>query len=111
MRRKAITDRMKLERLLLISEIMCFGCYQPIIAGEKVEWDHAVPLALGGRNTPFNIRPLHKACHALKTRGLKATTLNSDIHTIAKVKRMEKKRLGTAKEKPKRAWPKRKMAT
>lgn len=110
MKRKTITDRMKLESLFWSATIICAGCGKAIFACDAVEWDHFTPLALGGEHEPYNIRPLHKSCHSRKTFGNKSTTLSSDIHTIAKTKRLEKRRLGTAKAKPKRAWPKRKFA-
>ncbi len=70
------------------------------LPGEKIEWHHAPALGLRKRlpdgrydpdaNDPNYIVPLRKADHAKQTRGTKATTAGSDVHLIAKGKRLEK---------------------
>ena len=51
-------------------------------------------LALGGADDEENMRYVHAACAARKTNGAgpKATTYGSDIHAIAKLKRLEAER-------------------
>ena len=96
MKRQAITESMKIDSLLFIASltpfpIRCGVCREPIIPMERergLEWDHHVPIALDGDHAFYNLRPLHKACHRLKTSGSKSTSYGSDIHAIAKVKRI-----------------------
>lgn len=66
----------------------------------EIEWDHTWALGLrprtadGGYDPPANdpryIRPKMKGEHATKTRGNGATTAGSDVHLIAKGKRLAK---------------------
>lgn len=66
----------------------------------EIEWDHVFALGLRERtpdggyipdaNDPRYIRPRLKEDHAVKTRGNGATTAGSDVHVIAKVKRLSK---------------------
>lgn len=95
---------------------------------DEIEWDHTWALGLRERtedggyipdaNDPRYIRPRLKETHAVKTRGNGATTAGSDVHRIAKVKRLVKKRqqippevgvaIGKAIQKrAKRQWPSR----
>jgi 5-methylcytosine-specific restriction endonuclease McrA len=100
--RPPIPVRMKIDSLLfravlLGHPILCNVCHAKLSPGDVIEWDHYNPLALGGAHTWANLLPLHKACHRKKTSGTKATSAGSDIHTIAKVKRLAnggKKRRG-----------------
>lgn len=76
---------------------------------DQIEWDHYIPVALGGTDNFGNIRPVHAACHQKKTSGTKATSYGSDIHAIAKTKRIAKggkKRKG--RKMPSRPFQKRK---
>lgn len=109
MKRKAITERMKVDCLLWHASltpfpIRCAICREPIIPMERergLEWDHIVPIALDGDHSYINLRPLHKECHRLKTSGSKATSAGSDIHMIAKANRIA--RGGKAVRRPMRA--------
>lgn len=66
--------------------------------GDIIEWHHTPALGLRRRlddgaydpaeNDPHHIVPLTKGRHAVQTRGKPATTAGSDIHAIAKVKRV-----------------------
>jgi 5-methylcytosine-specific restriction endonuclease McrA len=115
--RQAITEKMKVDSLLWHASmtpfpIRCGICKEPIIPMERekgLEWDHIVALAFDGDHAFYNLRPLHKACHRLKTSGTKATTAGSDIHMTAKAKRIA--RGGKKSKRPmksgKRVWPKR----
>jgi 5-methylcytosine-specific restriction endonuclease McrA len=105
------------ERLeILIRQATCPRCGEKLGALADLEWDHIQPLALGGDNSPENFQAVHRDCHALKTRGNPATTAGSDIHAIARVKRLARKEAefrsrllapDEKPEKPKRAWGKR----
>jgi hypothetical protein len=86
--RRSITDRMKWKALLDRYSIPCTKCRLRIKADQSIEWDHYWPLALDGPHGFEAIRPLHKECHALKSFGSKATSAGSDIHAIAKAKRI-----------------------
>ncbi|MGE0829932.1 MAG: HNH endonuclease [Hyphomonadaceae bacterium] len=57
----------------------CLGCNEDL---DDVEFDHVVPLGLGGGNDPDNWAALCVSCHASKTR--------TDLHIIAKAKRQRR---------------------
>lgn len=57
----------------------CLGCSAPL---DDVEYDHVVPLGLGGSNAPDNWAALCPACHRKKTR--------LDLWRIAKAKRQRR---------------------
>lgn len=67
----------------------------------EIEYDHFIPLALGGKHEVENLQPLCPTCHSAKTRGKGATTHGSDIGNISKTKRLQAKREGKP-EKPKK---------
>lgn len=69
--------------------------------------EHRIALALGGSNDIENKELRCKRCADAKTfhpRG-PHTTIDSDIHSIRKTKRLEARRLGTAKPKRKKQIP------
>jgi 5-methylcytosine-specific restriction endonuclease McrA len=100
---------MKISSLLYHSLIKCRLCKWYLQPTDEIEWDHFQPIALGGAHDYKNIAAVHKACHAAKTRGTGATTAGSDIHKIAKVKRIQRKIAGTWKTNS--AWPSPKMGS
>lgn len=57
----------------------CLGCNAKLI---DVEFDHVIPLALGGLNAPDNWAALCGRCHRAKT--------VEDLRTIAKAKRQRR---------------------
>jgi hypothetical protein len=69
--------------------------------GDAIEWDHDPALALravrddGSLDPPANdpryIVPRSRTAHREKTSGTAATSAGSDIHLIAKIKRIQKK--------------------
>jgi 5-methylcytosine-specific restriction endonuclease McrA len=68
-----------------------FGCKCRMCQGEinghsGLEWDHAIPLALGGADALDNLEPLCIRCHRLKTKG--------DVTRIAKSVRSRQGNLG-----------------
>lgn len=87
--RKAITDRMKVQSCFFWGDIRCGECDEIMSVHDEIEWDHAHALAFDGAHHPANIRPLHAKCHTQKT--------IRDVKALAKVKRLEKARLGLAK--------------
>lgn len=84
--RSHISVTTKLQAMCLVAR--CSICGEHLGPLDGLEWDHKQALALGGTNSPDNLNPLHKACHRLKTSGSKATSYGSDIHAIAKTKRL-----------------------
>lgn len=65
----------------------CARCRQSITALTGLDWDHVIPLELGGADELANLQPLCKTCHVLKTK--------TDQGTIAQAKRREARHLGT----------------
>jgi hypothetical protein len=85
--RKKLTLMDKVQ--ILLDQAVCPLCGEKL-GKEGIEYDHATPLALGGEDRPSNIRAVHRQCHRTKSSGKPATTAGSDIHAIAKMKRLSK---------------------
>jgi hypothetical protein len=83
-KRKAITDRMKVDSMLFWFPPPCAECGDPIYHWQKVEWDHVHAIVFDGPHDVGNIRPLHAMCHTEKT--------IRDVKALAKVKRLQKAR-------------------
>lgn len=91
--RKHIPIGVKLHAALLL-----LGYTDEEITTGVIQWDHYPALGLrfvneAGEmipavNDPHCIRPMRKADHKKKTFGTKATTAGSDVHIIAKTKRL-----------------------
>lgn len=64
----------------------CEGCGARLSAG-KIEYDHAIPDALGGEPTLDNCQVLCRPCHSAKTG-------KQDIPAIAKTKRIRDRERG-----------------
>lgn len=62
------------------------------LSWDNTQWDHIVPLALGGENSAENFQAICIDCHSTKTRGNGATTAGSDIGRIAKTRRIAGKK-------------------
>ncbi len=89
MPRKRATERQVIAVLLSQGAVIpCYRCKIALTAGEAVEREHVVPLALDGTDEPENWRYSHKECHARQTNGSRATSYGSDKHAIAKGKRL-----------------------
>jgi hypothetical protein len=71
----------------------CRMCKQPITATSGLEWDHAIPIALGGEDAIANLEPLCVKCHRIKTK--------TDVEQIAKATRQRQANLGVKADKPK----------
>lgn len=107
MKRKPITPQVKIDSLIYWAEPTCPECGEHIFVGEEIEWDHMHALCHGGADHYSNIHAIHATCHTQKT--------IRDVKANAKVKRIIKKRNGTARPKRKIPakrdfkWPSRKM--
>jgi 5-methylcytosine-specific restriction protein A len=76
---------------------ICHICNQPIVAGQKWEVSHIIPLGLGGTDSEENRAPAHKRpCHEFQTRV-------TDIPAIARAKRTYAKHIGAYR--PQRPMP------
>jgi len=63
----------------------CGLCGQPLCG--RIDWDHILPLALGGIDEPSNLQPVHAdGCHSEKTK--------LDIQRIRKADRQGGKKTG-----------------
>lgn len=68
----------------------CAICGEPMRDGQRIDEEHSIPIALGGPAKPDRL--VHaEPCHRAKTSGTRATSAGSDVHAIAKVKRIKKK--------------------
>lgn len=79
----------------------CAVCRHPVGGAAGLEWDHVLPLEMGGDDELDNLQPLCRPCHRAKTR--------QDAGHIAKARRMQQRTLGI-KRQPKgrgfRGWRK-----
>lgn len=121
--RKHIPIGVKLHACLLL-----LGYTDEEITGGAIQWDHFPALGLRvvdeatgelvpHPNDPAFIRPMRNGAHLIKTSGTPATTAGSDIHGIAKAKRLSReqeefrarllKREPGQKRKPKGTMPSR----
>ena len=112
----------KTKLLIMVRQARCPLCDGRLGSIENVDFDHDTPLALGGADDETNLRAVHRDCHRIKTSGTKATSAGSDIHIIAKTKRLSKEQEETRRRItervpgqpraktgsiPSRPWPKR----
>ena len=109
---------------VMVRQARCPLCGERLGSLDGLHWDHVIPIALGGADDPDNLQAVHRECHDRKTRGLPATTAGSDIHAIAKVRRLRADPPGgeefrrkllhrepaTDAPKRKKPWPKRKFS-
>lgn len=91
--RRAMTDKRKLE--IMVAHGRCVLCGEKLAGLDDTEFDHVLPLELGGADTTDNLAPVHAACHKAKTA--------RDAKIIAKGKRIR----GETKQGPKRKIPSR----
>jgi len=100
--RQHIPAHRKRKVLARQSGLCACNCGRRVGNGDPVEYDHVVPVALGGGNNVENLQALSPPCHARKTRGTTiAERLRSDIFGIAKAKRVARKLAGNTKPKAK----------
>lgn len=67
----------------------CADCGCKTGGANGLEWDHIVPLAIGGEDELDNLQPLCKGCHRAKTK--------VDKGRIAKTKRQRQRAAGIPK--------------
>lgn len=79
---------------------VCARSGVPLVAGQ-IQYDHVIPLALGGADDASNMEALACAAHKDKTR--------IDIGRIRKADRQRKKTSRDAVRAPKRIWPAREI--
>jgi hypothetical protein len=115
--RRKITTLDKLK--IVVEQARCPLCDGRLGSLDKLDFDHAQALALGGTDTLDNLRAVHRDCHAIKTFGSGATTRGADAGDIAHDRRLTEKeadfrRRLLAKDtgdplpptrKPKHRWP------
>jgi 5-methylcytosine-specific restriction enzyme A len=82
--RRYLTPRQKTDLLRQQGWKCGCGCGTPVWPGAPVEYDHTLPLALGGTEKPDSA--LAKHCHREKTK--------ADVGRIAKADRQKKAHLG-----------------
>lgn len=86
-------------RIYLECEGRCKKCTRFIDGAALVaEYDHVVPIILGGENRETNLQLLCNECHSAKTK--------LDVKLKAKVSRVRKRHLGIKKPRTIRAWRK-----
>jgi 5-methylcytosine-specific restriction endonuclease McrA len=90
MSRKKFSKK-SLEKLLATFNGKCRMCQCAIDGTSGLEWDHRVPLAIGGEDALENLEPLCIRCHRTKTK--------TDVATIAKATRQRQRNLGIRKPK------------
>lgn len=84
-RRKLTTlDKLK----IVVAQARCPLCGERLGDLADLDFDHEHALARGGEDDIDNIRAVHRDCHRVKTSGTPATSRGSDVHEIAKTKRL-----------------------
>ena len=76
----------KLMQVLLDHDGKCAECGAKISMSNPAEWDHVIPLKLGGEDTLDNLQPLCRPCHKAKSA--------TDVGHIAKAGRMQRRAAG-----------------
>lgn len=85
MKRRRFSAR-DLTKLLATFGGKCRMCQCEINGSSGLEWDHHIPLAIGGDDELDNLEPLCVRCHRVKTKG--------DVTRIAKSTRQRQRNLG-----------------
>lgn len=85
MTRRRFSAKALMERLLEF-EGKCPECEFKVGGPAGLEWDHIIPLELGGDDEIDNLQPLCRPCHRAKTR--------KDQGNIAKAKRQRQREAG-----------------
>jgi len=85
MTRKRFSASSYLARLLEFGG-RCAECKCKTGGSNGLDWDHIIPLEMGGDDALANLQPLCKACHRAKTA--------TDIGHIAKGKRQTQRSMG-----------------
>lgn len=69
----------------------CGICREAFADGAEIDFDHEIPLEIGGKDDASNMQPVHRACHKVKTA--------RDAKLIAKSRRIRAKMAGTVTRK------------
>lgn len=77
------------DRIMRAAEDCCVRCDRKTIGKLRPEFDHVVPLILGGKNAESNLQLLCNECHGAKTK--------LDVKLKAKVARVRQKTFGIKK--------------
>ena len=85
MTRRQFSARAKASRLLEFNG-RCADCECKVGGAAGLDWDHIIPLELGGDDEVENLQPLCKVCHKAKTRG--------DVKAIRKSERQRQRASG-----------------
>lgn len=116
-RRKAIPQKLRAEIALRQHGRCICGCDEKLLPGFHIdhdpplklrEWDEVARDTIPPANDPYHLFAMIPGHHRRKTSHPRGphTSIDSDQHAIAKVRRI----CGGNKPKPKRKWAKRKMA-
>jgi 5-methylcytosine-specific restriction endonuclease McrA len=84
--KRASLSRTKRRKIYDAAGGICVICDLRIQVGQAWHVDHELPLCLGGADDESNMRPVHDACHKVKTA--------EDIGRKAKADRQRNKHLG-----------------
>lgn len=84
----AIPPRVK-DRVAQRSDGCCVKCIRRVTGKLRAEFDHAIPLIVGGKHAESNLQLLCHECHGAKTA--------RDLKLKAKVARVRKRHLGIKK--------------
>lgn len=90
-----IPDRVK-DRVARKAEDCCQKCRRPIVGKLRAEFDHSIPLIIGGEHRESNLQLLCNECHSAKTK--------LDVRLKAKVARTRKHKLGFKKPRTITRW-------
>lgn len=90
-----IPDRVK-DRIAYRASGCCQKCMRAIVGTLRAEFDHAIPLIIGGEHRESNLQLLCHECHGAKTA--------LDVKLKAKIARVRKRHLGIKKPRTIRAW-------
>lgn len=82
---QAIPPRVK-DRIARKADDCCQKCTRPIVGKLRAEFDHVIPLILGGEHREQNLQMLCSDCHTAKSK--------LDLRLKAKVARVRAKHLG-----------------
>jgi len=88
-RRRRLSAKALMQRLLDMGGV-CAECGCKTGGANGLEWDHIIPLAMGGGDTIENLQPLCRMCHRAKT--------VKDVGHIAKARRMTQRRMGVSRQ-------------
>lgn len=77
------------DRIARKADDHCQKCQRPIMGKLRAEFDHIIPLIIGGEHRESNLQLLCDPCHAAKTK--------LDVRLKAKVVRVRKRHLGIKK--------------